>query len=103
VLGADVIIHLAGDPAVVAATRVGGMLVSTIVFDPAQVPSSTVTLIPVMANPTPQLLAWIAAALVVGHTRTVIQQTFTLDQVNDAFAAFAGGTVGKIVIVIDQA
>jgi hypothetical protein len=35
VLGADVIIHLAGDPAVVAAAREGGMLVSTIVFDPA--------------------------------------------------------------------
>jgi NADPH:quinone reductase len=100
--GADVIIHLAGEPKVAAAARDGGMLVSTIVFDPAQVPSSTVMLAPVMANPTPQLLARIADAQVAGHTRTVIQQTFTLDQVNDAFAAFAGGTVGKIVIVIDQ-
>jgi NADPH:quinone reductase-like Zn-dependent oxidoreductase len=100
--GADVIIHLAGDPAVAAAAREGGMLVSTIVFDPAQVPSSTVTLVPVMANPIPQLLARIADAQVAGHTRAVIQQTFTLDQVNDAFAAFAGGTLGKIVILIDQ-
>jgi NADPH2:quinone reductase len=100
--GADVIIHLAGDPAVVAAAREGGMLVSTMVFDPAQVPSSTVTLVPVMANPIPQLLARIADAQVAGPTRTVIQQTFTLDQVNDAFAAFAGGTLGKIVILIDQ-
>jgi NADPH:quinone reductase-like Zn-dependent oxidoreductase len=102
--GADVVIHLAGDPKIAAAAACeGGTLVSTIVFDPAQVPGSTVTLAPVMANPTPQLLARIADALVAGHTRTVIQQTFTLDQVNDAFAAFSGGTVGKIVIVIDQA
>jgi hypothetical protein len=72
------------------------------VFDPAQVPSSTVTLVPVMANPIPQLLARIADAQVAGHTRTVIQQTFILDQVNDPFAAFAGGTLGKIVILIDQ-
>jgi D-arabinose 1-dehydrogenase-like Zn-dependent alcohol dehydrogenase len=86
-----------------AAARDGGALVSTIVFDPAQVPSSTVTLAPVMANPTPQLLAAIADAQVAGHTRTVIQQTHRLDRVNDAFAAFAGGTVGKIVIVVDQA
>jgi NADPH:quinone reductase len=61
--GADVIIHLAGDPKVAAAAREGGMLVSTIVFDPAQIPSSTVTLVPVMANPIPQLLARIADAL----------------------------------------
>ena len=100
--GADVIIHLAGEPKVAAAARGGGMLVSTIVFDPTQVPSDTVKLAPVMANPTPELLARIADALVAGHTGTVIQQTFTLDQVNDAFAAFAGGTVGKIVLVIDQ-
>jgi NADPH2:quinone reductase len=82
--GADVIIHLAGDPKVAAAARKGGMLVSTIVFDPTQVPSSTFTLVPVMANPVPQLLARIADAQVAGHTSTVIQQTFTLDQVNDA-------------------
>ena len=101
--GADVIVHLAGDPKVAAAAREGGTLVSTILFDPAQVPSNTVKLAPVMANPTPQLLTRIADAHVAGHTRTVIQQTFTLDQVNDAFAAFAGGTVGKIVLIIDQA
>jgi hypothetical protein len=53
--------------------------------------------------PIPQLLARIADAQVAGHTRTVIDpETFTLDQVNDAFAAFAGGTLGKIVILIDQ-
>jgi len=65
------------------------------------VPSSTVTVTPVMAPPDPQLLTRIAAH-VAGRTRTVIQQTYRLDQVNDAFAAFAGGTVGKIVLVIDQ-
>jgi NADPH:quinone reductase len=65
--------------------------------------SNTVTLAPVMANPTPQLLARIADAQVAGRTRTVIQQTFPLNAVNDAFAAFAGGTVGKIVLVLDQA
>ena len=100
--GADVIVHLAGDPKVAAAAREGGTLVSTILFDPAQVPSNTVKLAPVMANPTPQLLTRIADAHVAGQTRTVIQRTFTLDQVSDAFAAFAGGTVGKIVLVINQ-
>jgi NADPH2:quinone reductase len=101
--GADVIIQLAGDPKVAAAARDGGALVSTIVFDPAHVPSDTVTLAPVMANPTPELLARIADARVARHTRTVIQQTYRLEELSDAFAAFAGGTVGKIVLVIDQA
>jgi NADPH:quinone reductase len=100
--GADVVIHLAGDPNVVAAARDGGTFVSTTVYDPAQVPSNTVTVAPVMAHPDPQLLTRIADAHVAGRTRTVIQQTYRLDQVNDAFAAFAGGTVGKIVLVIDQ-
>jgi NADPH:quinone reductase len=100
--GADVIIHLAGDPKVAAAAREGGTLVSTILFDPAQIPSNTVKLAPVMANPTPKLLTRIADAHVAGHTRTVIQQTFTLEEISDAFAAFAGGTVGKIVLVINQ-
>jgi NADPH:quinone reductase-like Zn-dependent oxidoreductase len=99
--GADVIIHLAGGPEVAAAARDGGMLVSTIVFDPAQVPSDTVKLAPVMANPTPELLAQIADAQVAGHTGTVIQQTYRPEELSDAFAAFAGGTVGKIVLVID--
>jgi NADPH:quinone reductase len=100
--GADVIIHLAGDPKITAAAREGGTLVSTIVFDLAQVSNNTVKLAPVMANPTPQLLARIADAHVAGRTRTVIHQTFTLEEISDAFAAFAGGTVGKIVLVIDQ-
>ena len=101
--GADVIVHLAGDPKVAAAAREGGTLVSTILFDPAQVPSNTVKLAPVMANPTPQLLTRIADAQAAGRTRTVIQQTLTLEQISDAFAAFAAGTLGKIVLVIDQA
>ncbi len=101
--GADVVIHLAGDPAVVSAARDGGILVSTRVYDPAQVPSSTVTVVPVMANPDPQLLTRIADAQAAGRTRTVIQQTFPLEQISDAFAAFAAGTLGKIVVVIDQA
>jgi NADPH:quinone reductase len=101
--GADVVIHLAGDPAVVSAARDGGTFVSTRVYDPAQVPSSTVTLAPVIANPNPQLLARIADDQAAGRTRTVIQQTLTLEQISDAFAAFGAGTLGKIVLVIDQA
>src|SRR5215207_9355322 len=100
--GADVVIHLAGDPAVVSAARDGGTFVSTRVYDPAQVPSSTVTVAPVMAHPDPQLLTRIADAQAAGHTRTVIQQTLPLEQISDAFAAFAAGTLGKIVLVIDQ-
>ena len=33
--------------------------------------------------------------------RTVIQQTFPLEQISDAFAALAAGTHGKIVLVIE--
>ena len=61
--GADVVIHLAGDANVVAAARDGGTFVSTRVDDPAQVPSSTVTVTPVMAHPDPQLLTRIAARM----------------------------------------
>jgi len=56
-----------------------------------------------MAHPDPQLLTRIADAQAAGRTRTVIQQTFPLEQISDAFAAFTDGTLGKIMLVIDQA
>jgi NADPH:quinone reductase-like Zn-dependent oxidoreductase len=97
--GADVVIHLAGDANVVAAARDGGTFVSTV--RPRTGAEQHVTVAPVMAHPDPQLLTRIADAHVAGRTRTVIQQIYRLDQ-ERAFAAFAGGTVGKIVLVIDQ-
>ena len=51
-----VLAHLAGDPGVVELVRDGGRFLSTLLPTPDQQPSQTVTVIPVYANPTREVL-----------------------------------------------
>ena len=99
--GVDAVVHLAGDPSVVELVHDGGQFVSTLLGNPEQVPTQTATVVPVFANPTPETLAWSAANQANGDTTVVIQEVFSLEQVQAAFNAFADGTLGKIVIVAD--
>ena len=100
--GVDVVVRLAGDVGVVSAVREGGTFVSTLVYSPEQVPNDAVSVVPVMAAPTPDRLTQIAADHAEGRTKVSVQATYTLDQVPEAFAAFAAGTLGKLVVTVAE-
>jgi NADPH:quinone reductase-like Zn-dependent oxidoreductase len=99
--GVDSVAHLAGDTSAVALVRDGGRFASTLVQSPDQVPTETVTVIPVYANPTPEVLTSSAANQASGKATVTIQHTYPLDHLQDAFDAFARGTLGKIVITVE--
>jgi NADPH:quinone reductase len=97
--GVDVVIHLAGDPAaLLPAVRTGGRFVSTLIGSPEQLPTEDATVIGVYANPDAATLNRAATHQVEGVTRLQVQDIFPLDQALAALAAFAGGTLGKLVI-----
>ncbi|HEU5145015.1 MAG TPA: NADP-dependent oxidoreductase [Dermatophilaceae bacterium] len=99
--GVDVVMHLAGDAAsLLPAVRDEGTLVSTLVTSPDQLPATTATLVTIYANPTPEVLAQLASNQATQRTRVTIQHTYPLDEVADAFSAFAAGTHGKLVVTI---
>ena len=100
--GVDVALHLAGDAVNVLSTvRPGGRLVSTLLGSPEQLPSESVTVVPVYANPTPETLSRLASDLAAGTTKLPIQRTYDLTEIAQAFADFAAGTRGKLVITVD--
>ncbi|MEO6085685.1 MAG: hypothetical protein ABIQ18_21455 [Umezawaea sp.] len=73
--------------------RSGGRFASTIGVTP-----EGVTAYSVMADPTPQTLARLAADVVSGALRVPVTGTCPLEQVTEAFAAFGAGTLGKLAI-----
>ena len=78
----------------------GGRFVSALIQSPDQLPSDTVTIVPVSANPTPEVLDRLAADQASGATRVVVQQTYPLDAAGDALTDFGNGTVGNLVITV---
>jgi NADPH:quinone reductase len=99
--GVDVVVHLAGDTAVIEAVRDGGRFVSTLLASPDQLPSETVTVVPVYANPTTEVLDASGLRHAAGDITVTIQHVFTLENVQDALDQFAAGALGKIVITTD--
>lgn len=100
--GVDVVLHFAADPTVaVASAKSGGRFVSTLVMSPDQVPVEGVQVVPIYAMPMEATLARLAVNYVDKRTTVTIQQTFALEQVTEAFAAFGAGTLGKIVVAIN--
>lgn len=96
--GVDAIVHLAGDSAALAGLlRPGGRFASTLGVTP-----ENVTAFSVMADPTPQTLALLAADADAGALRVPVTATYPLDQVGAAFAAFSAGTLGKVAITIPE-
>jgi NADPH:quinone reductase len=96
--GFHAVVHLAGDMGVISAVRPGGRFVSTLIFYPGQVSAEGVTVVPVVADPTPDVLRRIVSDRLDGKTRVRVQASFPLERLPDAFAAFAAGTVGKIIV-----
>src|SRR3954452_20236415 len=95
--GVDVIVHLAGDGSVLAQLLTEkGRIASTIGYGPDQHPAATF----IMANPAPATLDRLAADLAAGRVTVPVERTYPLEEVPAAFGDFAGGTRGKIAIVI---
>jgi NADPH:quinone reductase len=96
------VLHFAGDPgAVLPVVRAGGRLASTRIMSPEQIPSDTVTVTPIYAVPSAEVLSGLADAVASGRLTVPIQRTYSLDQVPAALRDFAQkGTLGKLAIAV---
>lgn len=91
-------LHLAGDgDAVAGLVNPGGRLASTLHFQPEGLDLKTTM---VMADPSPETLAGLAAAVVEGRLRVPVAHAYPLADSVSALAAFASGTVGKLAVTI---
>ena len=99
--GVHVLAHLAGEPGVVDLVRDGGRFVSTLLQSPDQLRSQTVTVLPVYANPTREVLDRVSQGLASGKATVTVQQIFPLEQAQAALDTFGQGTLGKVVISTD--
>lgn len=99
--GVDKIVHAAGDPTSLATTlKAGGAIASTIGATAEQVGRDDVTLAPVMAAATTDKLAALLERVANGGLRVNIETAIPLDRAPEAFAAFADGTLGKVLITL---
>lgn len=99
--GVDAIFHFAGDGTQLGELLVsGGRLASSLIMSADQLPLPDAQILPVYANADTTMLDRLAADVVAGRLKAPIQQTFALDKVGDAFAAFTAGTRGKLAVVI---
>jgi NADPH:quinone reductase-like Zn-dependent oxidoreductase len=95
--GVDVVFHLAGDGAALAGLLAEkGRLASTLGLGPEQHPAA----ISIMATPTVQTLDRLAADVVAGTLSVPVERTYALAEVPAAFGDFAGGTLGKLAIIL---
>jgi NADPH:quinone reductase-like Zn-dependent oxidoreductase len=86
--------------AMAALVRDGGRLATTMGNADAEGSATrAVKATNVMASPTPEKLASLAALAAAGDLVVHIQQTFALADVDAALKAFSAGTLGKIVVV----
>ena len=100
--GPDAALHLAGDGAALATLCApGGRVASTLGLSPDSVADAEVQIIPVMAAPTTETLDRLAAAVLDGTLAVPIARTYALADVPQAFADFAGGTLGKLAVTVD--
>jgi NADPH:quinone reductase-like Zn-dependent oxidoreductase len=99
--GVEAVLHFAGDGAALGELLVsGGRLASTLIMSPDQLPVPNAHVSGVFANPDAATLDRLAAEVAAGRLKTPIQQTYTLDRIGEAFAAFAAGTRGKLAVSV---
>ncbi|MFE7795819.1 NADP-dependent oxidoreductase [Streptomyces sp. NPDC057460] len=97
--GVDAIMHLAGNGAELAELlKPGGRIASTVGLTQEAVTGQDVTVHGVMADANAQTLTALAEKAASGTLRVPVSATFPLEQVDQAFAAFGAGTLGKIAI-----
>jgi NADPH:quinone reductase len=99
--GVDVVLHFAGAPdAVAGSVRAGGAFVSTMLRSAEDVQAPDIQVTAIYANPTAETLERLAAGHVAGETTVPVQRVYDLEQVPTAFADFAAGTLGKLIVSI---
>lgn len=97
--GVDKIVHSAGDPAALASlVKTGGAVASTVGATAEQFGGEDVTVATIMADATTNKLATLLQRVASGELRVNIETTVPLDRAPEAFAAFADGTLGKVLI-----
>lgn len=100
--GVDAVLHLAGDPTMLASLlRQGGRFASTLGVGPGQLDDSKADVTAVNAVPDRELLDRLATEVVAGRLTTPVTRTYLLHEVPQAFADFnRPGTVGKLAVAI---
>jgi NADPH:quinone reductase-like Zn-dependent oxidoreductase len=97
--GVDKIVHSAGDPAALATLlKDGGAVASTLGATADQVGRDDITVAAIMAAATAEKLAALLERVGKGKLRVNIETAIPLDRAPEAFAAFADGTLGKVLI-----
>lgn len=97
--GVDKLLHAAGDPAALGALlNAGGAAASTLGASSEQFARDDVAVTTVMADATADKLAALLDRVAASAVRVNVEITIPLDRAPEAFAAFAGGTLGKILI-----
>lgn len=100
--GVDAVIHLAGDGIALTDTLVpNGRIASTLLINPEMFADRPVKATGIIANPEPTRLEYLASEAAAGRLRISIERSYTLEQVPQAFADFAAGTLGKLAITLD--
>ncbi len=99
--GVEAVLHFVGDGAALGELFVsGGRLASTLIMSSDQLPVPNARVSGVFANPDAATLDRLADEVAAGRLETPIQQTYALDRVDEAFAAFAAGTRGKLAVSV---
>jgi NADPH:quinone reductase-like Zn-dependent oxidoreductase len=99
--GVDAALHLAGDPNALAdLVRPGGRLASLLGIMPEQLGDRDIAIHSVVATREPAALEKIAAQVAAGEIIVPVQRSYRLDEVPQAFADFAAGTMGKLAVSI---
>lgn len=100
--GVDCVVHLAGDPNVLADLLVpGGRFSSSLGVGPEQFGGRDLSVTAIEAVPDRIVLEHLATEVAAGRLRPSIARTYLLDEVPQAFADFnSSGTVGKIAVAI---
>ena len=99
--GVDKALHAAGDPAALgAALRPGATVASPRSADNAQLGRDDVNAVQIMAAATGEKVARLLAQVAAGSLRVNVETTVPLDRAHEAHAAFADGTLGKVLITL---
>ncbi|MFC7725467.1 NADP-dependent oxidoreductase [Nocardioides sp. GCM10028917] len=97
--GVDRALHFAGDAAAIGQTlREGGAVATTLGATAEQLGRDDVTLAPIMAAATADKLAVLLDHVAQGNLRVNVEASVPLDRAHEAFALFADGTLGKVLV-----
>ncbi|MET7520188.1 NADP-dependent oxidoreductase [Streptomyces sp. NPDC005480] len=98
--GVDAVLHLAGDLGeLTALTRDGGAVASALAVPEAPEDRKLHTVM-IRSNPTADTLTALAGQVASGALKVPVNAEFALERAPEAFAAFGGGTLGKIAITV---